>query len=152
LRVVGESSDPSPGDGGVMHVEEAARGNPENQTPKVLNLASGQHQPDAIWHGDPSLERLQERHLERGELREDLDLMLAHELLFGPIYYRLLLSGSTTGPTARRPARRGRPPVHGGRGGRPGQLPPVLARGSVPLLGARAHPTPRRTGDVGCEQ
>jgi AcrR family transcriptional regulator len=32
--------------------------------------------------------------IERGELRPDVDVELAHELLFGPVYYRLLLSGA----------------------------------------------------------
>lgn len=31
--------------------------------------------------------------VERGDLRADTDYELAHELLFGPVYYRLLLSG-----------------------------------------------------------
>lgn len=30
---------------------------------------------------------------ERGELRPDLDTEIAIDLLFGPIYYRLLMSG-----------------------------------------------------------
>jgi AcrR family transcriptional regulator len=38
--------------------------------------------------------RLVERGIERGDLRPDTDLELAHELLFGPVYYRLLLSGA----------------------------------------------------------
>ena len=33
------------------------------------------------------------RGIERGELRPDLDLEIAIDLLFGPIYYRLLMSG-----------------------------------------------------------
>jgi AcrR family transcriptional regulator len=33
--------------------------------------------------------------IERGDLRPDTDYELAHELLFGPVYYRLLLSGGT---------------------------------------------------------
>jgi AcrR family transcriptional regulator len=33
------------------------------------------------------------RGIERGDLRPDADVELAHELLFGPVYYRLLLSG-----------------------------------------------------------
>jgi len=37
--------------------------------------------------------RLIERAIERGEVRSDVDVVLVHELLFGPIYYRLLLSG-----------------------------------------------------------
>lgn len=37
--------------------------------------------------------RLVERGIERGDLRADADIELAHELLFGPVYYRLLLSG-----------------------------------------------------------
>jgi hypothetical protein len=31
--------------------------------------------------------------IERGELRSDVDAVLVHELLFGPVFYRLLLSG-----------------------------------------------------------
>ena len=42
--------------------------------------------------------RLVERGIERGELRPDADLELVHELLFGPVYYRLLLSGAPLEP------------------------------------------------------
>lgn len=38
--------------------------------------------------------RLVERGVARGDLRPDADYELAHELLFGPVYYRLLLSGA----------------------------------------------------------
>jgi AcrR family transcriptional regulator len=38
--------------------------------------------------------RLVARGIARGELREDADADLVHELLFGPVYYRLLLSGA----------------------------------------------------------
>ncbi len=41
------------------------------------------------------LRRLVDRGIERGELRPDTDVELLHELLFGPVYYRLLLSGGT---------------------------------------------------------
>jgi AcrR family transcriptional regulator len=34
-----------------------------------------------------------QRGIERGELRPDTDVDLLHELLFGPVYYRLFLSG-----------------------------------------------------------
>src|SRR6476660_9073931 len=37
--------------------------------------------------------RLIDRAVGRGELRAGLDVELVHELLFGPVYYRLLLSG-----------------------------------------------------------
>jgi len=37
--------------------------------------------------------RIVDRAIERKDLREDTDYELAHELLFGPVYYRLLLSG-----------------------------------------------------------
>lgn len=37
--------------------------------------------------------RIVDRGIERGDLRADTDSELAHELLFGPVYYRLLLSG-----------------------------------------------------------
>jgi AcrR family transcriptional regulator len=43
-------------------------------------------------------ERLLERGIERGDLRADTDVELAHELLFGPVYYRLLLSGAPLDP------------------------------------------------------
>ena len=42
--------------------------------------------------------RLIERGIERGDLRRDTDVELAHELLFGPVYYRLLLSGAPLEP------------------------------------------------------
>ena len=38
--------------------------------------------------------RVIERGVERGELRPDVNIELVHELLFGPVYYRLLLSGA----------------------------------------------------------
>ena len=37
--------------------------------------------------------RLVDRGIERGDLRPDTDRELIHELLFGPVYYRLMLSG-----------------------------------------------------------
>jgi len=40
------------------------------------------------------IRRLIERGIARGDLRPDADYELANELLFGPVYYRLLLSGS----------------------------------------------------------
>lgn len=36
---------------------------------------------------------LLQRGIERGELRRDLDLEIAVDLLLGPIYYRMLISG-----------------------------------------------------------
>jgi AcrR family transcriptional regulator len=39
-------------------------------------------------------DRLLARGIERGDLRPDTDVELAHEFLFGPVYYRLLLSGA----------------------------------------------------------
>lgn len=41
------------------------------------------------------MRRLVERGIERGDLRPDTDVDLLHEALFGPVYYRLLLSGGT---------------------------------------------------------
>jgi AcrR family transcriptional regulator len=38
--------------------------------------------------------RIVERGIERGQLRPDTDYELVNELLFGPVYYRLLFSGS----------------------------------------------------------
>jgi AcrR family transcriptional regulator len=43
--------------------------------------------------------RVLARGAERGELRPDLDVGLVHELLFGPIYYRLFLSGEPLEPS-----------------------------------------------------
>jgi AcrR family transcriptional regulator len=37
--------------------------------------------------------RVIDRGIERGDVRADADVELVHELLFGPVYYRLLLSG-----------------------------------------------------------
>ena len=39
------------------------------------------------------MRRLIDRGVERGELRKGVDVDLVHELMFGPVYYRLLLSG-----------------------------------------------------------
>lgn len=39
------------------------------------------------------VERLLARGMQRGEVRGDVDPVVVHELLFGPVYYRLLLSG-----------------------------------------------------------
>lgn len=42
--------------------------------------------------------RVVERGITRGDLRPDADYELANELLFGPVYYRLLLSGEPLEP------------------------------------------------------
>lgn len=42
--------------------------------------------------------RIVERGIARGDLRPDTDVTLANELLFGPVYYRLLLSGAPLEP------------------------------------------------------
>jgi AcrR family transcriptional regulator len=42
--------------------------------------------------------RVLERGVARGDLRPDADVALVHELLFGPVYYRLLLSGEPLEP------------------------------------------------------
>jgi AcrR family transcriptional regulator len=42
--------------------------------------------------------RLLEIGVKRGEVRPGIDYELAHELLFGPVYYRLLLSGRPLEP------------------------------------------------------
>ena len=39
-----------------------------------------------------------ERGVARGDLRPGVDVALLHELLFGPVYYRLLLSGEPLEP------------------------------------------------------
>lgn len=40
------------------------------------------------------IQRIIQRGIERGDLRPDTDYRLINELLFGPIYYRLLFSGA----------------------------------------------------------
>jgi AcrR family transcriptional regulator len=47
--------------------------------------------------------RVLQRGIVRGDVRRDVDFELAHDLLFGPVYYRLLLSGGAldTGLAAR---------------------------------------------------
>jgi hypothetical protein len=40
-----------------------------------------------------AVRELLQRGIERGELRRDLDLEIAIDLLLGPIYYRLAISG-----------------------------------------------------------
>jgi AcrR family transcriptional regulator len=49
------------------------------------------------------MKRLVDRGVERGDLRPGIDVDLLHEALFGPVYYRLLLSGGAldTGLAAR---------------------------------------------------
>jgi AcrR family transcriptional regulator len=42
---------------------------------------------------DAEVERLVERGIRRGDLRADTDPITAHDLLIGPVYYRLLLTG-----------------------------------------------------------
>jgi AcrR family transcriptional regulator len=42
--------------------------------------------------------RLVEKGIERGEIRPGIDPEQVHDMLFGPIYYRLLLSGSPLDP------------------------------------------------------
>jgi AcrR family transcriptional regulator len=42
--------------------------------------------------------RLVDKGIERGELKPGIDYELAHDLLFGPVYYRLLLSGAPLDP------------------------------------------------------
>jgi hypothetical protein len=39
------------------------------------------------------LTRILERAIQRGNIRRDADIDIANELLFGPVYYRLFLSG-----------------------------------------------------------
>jgi hypothetical protein len=39
------------------------------------------------------LARILERAIQRGNIRRDADIEIANELLFGPVYYRLFLSG-----------------------------------------------------------
>jgi AcrR family transcriptional regulator len=42
--------------------------------------------------------RVLQRGVARGDLRPNPDVALVHELLFGPVYYRLLLTGETLEP------------------------------------------------------
>jgi|tagenome__1003787_1003787.scaffolds.fasta_scaffold20288147_2 AcrR family transcriptional regulator len=47
----------------------------------------------AVSARDAEVERLVARGIARGDLRPDTDPEVVHELLVGPVYYRLLLSG-----------------------------------------------------------
>lgn len=42
--------------------------------------------------------RIIDRGLQRGEVRTDVNIDLVHDMLFGPVYYRLLLSGAPLQP------------------------------------------------------
>jgi AcrR family transcriptional regulator len=44
------------------------------------------------------LDELVRTGIQRGELRRTVDVDLLHDLLFGPVYYRLLVSGGPLGP------------------------------------------------------
>lgn len=46
-----------------------------------------------VQHRVDELTRLLEQGVEQGDIRADAEIEIANELLFGPIYYRLLLSG-----------------------------------------------------------
>jgi len=76
--------------------------------------------------------RLIERGIARGDLRPDGDYELANELLFGPVYYRLLLSGR---PLSRDLAERVVDAVL-----------PGFAADSQPARGRRPTRNSRRTG------
>src|SRR5262245_3687070 len=67
-----------------------------------------------------------ERGIARGDLRPDTDVRLVHELLLGPVFYRLLLSG---GPLDRKQS------TH---------LADAILHGFVPASAAAATPKPRR--------
>jgi AcrR family transcriptional regulator len=69
----------------------------------VTELASDPHlsgafrdQVVALRRGEVA--RVLERGVARGDLRPGADVGLVHELLFGPLYYRLLLSGEPLEP------------------------------------------------------
>ena len=69
----------------------------------VSDLATDPHLAEAFQTRVVTLRvaevrRLVERGIERGDLRRDTDVELVHELLFGPVYYRLLLSGAPLEP------------------------------------------------------
>jgi hypothetical protein len=44
------------------------------------------------------LKEVIDRGIARGDFRPDTDVWVAHELLIGPLYYRLLFSGAPLGP------------------------------------------------------
>lgn len=50
-------------------------------------------QERVVAHRVAEVKRLVDRGIVRGDLRPDTDVELLHELLFGAVYYRLLLSG-----------------------------------------------------------
>ena len=65
----------------------------------VSDLAPTQNSPapsgSGWWRcGMHEVEQVLQRGIERGDLRPDIDIGLTQEMLFGPVYYRLLLSGA----------------------------------------------------------
>ncbi len=69
----------------------------------VTELASDPHlsrafRDEVVTLRRGEVARVLERGVARGDLRPDPDVALVHELLFGPVYYRLLLSGETLEP------------------------------------------------------
>ena len=78
---------------------------------------------------EPRREQLRpviERGIARGDLRPDTDLRLVHELLLGPLFYRLLFSG---GPLDRKLS---------------SHLADAILDGFRPARGATTTPKPRR--------
>ena len=69
----------------------------------VSDLATDPHLAEAfqtrvVTMRVAEVRRLVARGIERGDLRRGTDVELVHELLFGPVYYRLLLSGAPLEP------------------------------------------------------
>ncbi len=72
---------------------------------KVINefIAGGQFDPKLaeeyrLWYFRPrrlESRRILERGIQRGEIKKDLDLELCIDLLYGPLFYRLLVTGET---------------------------------------------------------
>jgi AcrR family transcriptional regulator len=54
---------------------------------------AGEFQARVVARREEEVRRMVGRGVARGDLRPDADAALVHELLFGPVYYRLMLSG-----------------------------------------------------------
>lgn len=60
---------------------------------------SGAFRVQVITHRMAETQAILARGIERGQVRADVDVELAHELLVGPVFYRMFLSGEPLRPT-----------------------------------------------------
>jgi AcrR family transcriptional regulator len=82
----------------TMTIASAQRSGAANFMPRLLAEAAGNPELHAIFYANlvaprrRALRQALERAVRRGELRDDVDLELAIDLLAGPVVYRLLIT------------------------------------------------------------